>query len=80
MSVLNEIPEEDTRFDTVKKRVGVLSLQGITTVASTYYKKKAVVTNWPQVYLGIPSANILLSVWEIKGASVPLFSYGTGKP
>ena len=24
---------------------------------------------------GIPSANILLSVWEIKGASVPLFSY-----
>ena len=27
-----------------------------------------------------PSANILLSGWEIKGAGVSLFSYGTGKP
>ena len=29
--------------------------------------------------IGIPSANISLSEWEIKGTSVPLFSYGTGK-
>ena len=47
-----------------------------------YYfsQKQAFVTNSPQVYLGIPSANISLSAWEIKDAGVPLFSYGTGKP
>ena len=38
-------------------------------------KKRAVLTNWLQVYLGIPSANISLSAWEIKSAGLPLLSY-----
>ena len=41
----------------------------------SFLRKKATLTILTLVYLGIPSANISLSAWEIKGAGVPLFSY-----
>ena len=52
-----------------------------------FYFSKSVVFSEKKLFLltagipiGIPSANILLSVWEIKGAGVPLSYIGTGKP